>query len=62
MNQIDRAIDALIPIPALAELKAADEQKLLQLIDWLGRWTQEIDSELRLRHKLPVASNGTHAI
>ena len=51
MNQIDRAIDSLIPIPALAELKSTDEQKLLQLIDWLGRWTHEIDGELRARHQ-----------
>jgi len=50
MNQIDTAINALIPIPALDELKATDEQKLLELFDWLGRWSREIDSELRARH------------
>lgn len=50
MNQIDRALKALIPIPALDELKATDEQKLLQMIDWLGRWTHEIEGELRARH------------
>lgn len=49
MNQINTALNALIPIPALDELKAADEQKLLELIDWLGRWTHEIDGELKAR-------------
>lgn len=50
MNQIDRALDALIPIPSLDELKATDEQKLLQMIDWMGRWTHEIDGELKARY------------
>ena len=50
MNQIDTALYALIPIPSLDELKAADEHKLLQMIDWIARWTHEIDGELRIRH------------
>jgi hypothetical protein len=50
MNQIDRAIEALIPIPAVAELKATDERKLLELGEWLARWTHEIDTELRIRY------------
>ncbi len=50
MNQIDTALNALIPIPALDELKATDQEKLLQLMDWLGRWSREIDGELRIRH------------
>ena len=50
MNQIDRALEAMIPIPSLDELKGTDERKLLQMIDWLARWTHEIDNELRIRH------------
>ncbi len=49
MKQIDTALNALIPIPSLDELKATDQNKLLQMIDWLGRWTHEIDTELRIR-------------
>lgn len=51
MTHIDRAIDALIPIPPVDELKAADEATLLKLNDWLGHWAREVDSELRLRYK-----------
>ena len=49
-RQIETALNALIPIPALDELKATDQAKLLEMIDWLGRWTREIDSELKIRY------------
>ena len=55
MNQIDTAINALIPIPAVDELKMTDQEKLLQMIDWLSRWTHEIDTELRLRYSAAPA-------
>jgi hypothetical protein len=49
MNQIDKAIDALIPIPSMDELQAADEQKLLRALEWVGRWYRELDAELKAR-------------
>ena len=60
MDQIDTALNALIPIPSVGELKAADQDKLLQMIDWLGRWTHEIDTELRLRYH--AAKDSAHGL
>lgn len=50
MNKIDTALNALTHIPTLDELKAADQDKLLQTVQCLGRWIREIDFELNARY------------
>ncbi len=49
---LDGALNALIPIPSVADLRAADEKRLLELLDWLGRWS-------RLEQELAALSSPT---
>ena len=49
-GRIEEAMTALIPVLSLEELKAANQDQLLQLLDWLGRWFHEIDFELKARY------------